>query len=447
MNIQLDKEIAPMFHDTFNSKVMHQVLKGGRGSTKTGRNKLKIPMTILENPGTNVVVLRRYAVDNRKSTYKELKKGFKMLGVKLRNKKELSYSPLMIRYKKSEIYFAGMEDYESVKGMIPEENEINILWFFEISQFKNEYDMQQIIATFTRGNPKFFICIYEYNPHPNLSHWTYEWVKKMEKREDAFVSHTTYLDLPKKLQDEWLGKYFIKEAEAIKELDYEQYKSIYLGLPARLKGAIYKRFKMDKYNKELVYDSLFYTIGVDYGETDATTFCHTGFGRHMNSVKSYDEYYHKNSGESQKDINDYCNDFFKFAAECHDKHGKPMIVYVDSASKSFRMIITNEAARRRIGYLDIRAVNKRKKKEKSSTAIQERINTTNLMLGVDNYLQIDKSCIKLLLALETCEYNSKGERIDDGSYNIDSMDAFEYSWLEHLTDIEEGILNLKGVKR
>lgn len=446
-NIDLASQVAPMFHKTFNSKLLHQADKGGRGSTKTSKNAIKIWKDILENPESNVIVIRRYYKDNRKSTYRELIRAASRLGIKLKPKENLLYAPLQIKYGKANIYFAGLDDYESLKGEIPEENQINIIWFFEITQYRAAYEMQQAIATFSRGNPKYFYCLYEYNPHPNLSHWTYEWLEVKKNQKNFRVQHTTYADLPKDLQLEWLGHVFIEEAEAIKELDYEQYKSIYLGLPARLKGAIYKKFRMTDYKHELIYNDMFYSIGVDYGETDATTFYHTGFKRNMDGVRVHDEYYHKNNGVDQKDINDYCEDFFVFAEKCHEEHGKPIIVFVDSASKSFKTLLQNETARRGIRYLDVRGVNKKKRKKSDESAIKERINLTNLMLGLKGYLEIDVKCKELLLAMETVEYNDKGERIDDGTYNIDSLDAFEYSWLEWLTDIEKGILALKGVEK
>lgn len=446
MRIDLASQIAPMFHNRFNSKILHQIDKGGRGGTKTSKNAIKINKDILENPKTNVIVIRRYAKDNRQSTYKELVRSFGRLGITLKDKVNLWKSPLQITYGDANIYFAGLDDYESLKGMIPDKNAINIIWFFEVTQFRGDYEMAQVVATFSRGNPDYFYCLYEYNPHPNLSHWTYDWLEKMKKRDDCIVNHSTYEDLPYRLQQEWLGPVFINEAQAIKELDYEQYKSIYLGLPARLKGAIYKKFNAIEHNKNLPYSDMFYTIGVDYGETDATTFYHTGFGHRLKYIAVHDEYYHKNSGIDQKDINDYCNDFFEFASECYEKHQQPMIVEVDSASKSFRSVLQKECYRRNVRYLDIKGVNKTKKKEKSKSAIQERIDLTNLMLGCEDYLRIDKKCSKLILALDTCEYNPKGERIDDGTYNIDSMDGFEYSWLKQFKNIEEGIMIAKGVK-
>lgn len=445
MLIDIADHVAPMFHSTFNSKLMHQVDKGGRGSTKTSKNALKIVKDILENPDTNVVVVRRYAKDNRQSTYRELIRAFGRMGITLKHKENLFYSPLQIKYGNASIYFAGLDDFESLKGLIPDENSINIIWFFEITQYRNAYEMQQVIATFSRGNPDYFYCLYEFNPHPNLSHWSYDWLKKIEKRQGVRIQHTTYKDLPEQLQQEWLGKIFIEEAEAVAEMDYEQYKSIYLGLAARLKGAIYKKFRMDSYNHELTYSDMFYSIGIDYGETDATVFTHTGYSNHMKTMNVHAEWYHKNSGSDQKDINDYCDSFFAFAKECFDNCRKPMIVFVDSASKSFYTLLVNESARKRIKYLDIRKVNKAKKTKNQKTAIQERIDLTNLMLGCGGYLNIDCNCKELLKALETVEYNDKGERIDDGTYNIDSLDSFEYSWLEWYSEIEKGMMHVKGV--
>ena len=82
---------------------------------------------------------------------------------------------------------------------------------------------------------------------------------------------------------------------------------------------------------------------------------------------------------------------------------------------------------------------KRKGTKKEKAVLQERIDVTEIMFGA-NYIHIDPSCKQLIKAISECEYNDKGERADDGRSDIDSIDAFEYTWLEDMDLINDIIM-------
>ena len=46
----------------------------------------------------------------------------------------------------------------------------------------------------------------------------------------------------------------------------------------------------------------------------------------------------------------------------------------------------------------------------------------------------------LIKAFYEAEYNKKGDRADDGTSDIDSLDSFEYSWLMDMDFMREIIL-------
>lgn len=64
----------------------------------------------------------------------------------------------------NKIYFAGGDDFETIKGTIDEKKLIKIIWFEELTNFKDEETIEQIKATFTRGNNDWFMALYSYNP-------------------------------------------------------------------------------------------------------------------------------------------------------------------------------------------------------------------------------------------------------------------------------------------
>ena len=110
------------------------------------------------------------------------------------------------------IYFAGGDDYEAVKGMIDENKLIKIVWFEELTGFKDEDTIDQIKATFTRGNNDWFMALYSYNPPKNKYDWVNQWKDKRIDDKDYLISHTDYRSVP----EEWIGKKAIEEAEKLR---------------------------------------------------------------------------------------------------------------------------------------------------------------------------------------------------------------------------------------
>ena len=87
-------------------------------------------------------------------------------------------APFFVDYGNN-IYFAGAEDYETLKGMIDENTPIKIVWFEELTGFKDEEQIEQIIATITtKLILLFFDIIYSSYIHKifliNLCHLSYK---------------------------------------------------------------------------------------------------------------------------------------------------------------------------------------------------------------------------------------------------------------------------------
>ena len=58
--VRIKNIVAPHFWTTFNSKKTHQIDKGGRGSTKTSKNSIKINYHFLSEEKCSAVIIRRY---------------------------------------------------------------------------------------------------------------------------------------------------------------------------------------------------------------------------------------------------------------------------------------------------------------------------------------------------------------------------------------------------
>ena len=457
--IKLSEQLAPHFHKTFNSKQTHQADEGGRGSTKTSKNALKVVYHILDEKDISAVVMRKHGNKIRRSVFKEILRAFKRLGVP---KGDLKYtlSPPEIVYKPNgnTIYFSGIESIDDIKGMIDEYNPIKIIWLEELTQFSDEEEIANINATFVRGNDDWFITLYSWNAPQDLYHWIYEWVDKMKMRPDFIHTDTTYLTVPR----HYLGELFFKEAEMTKMVDEDLYNHVYLNKPVRLKGLVYKKWDEDIHvglTKEEEYNNAFLTCGVDYGEVDATTFTLESFPNNFRKQHFLRHYYHKNSvtkkviglpfisarGSSgiEKDINDYTDDFFKCMYEWHKEFKCRIEAYIENsgAGRSLYIMARNRAKKEQLYWLKIEKVNKRKEDETIVDAIEERIQAFNFMLGAKTLkFSNHESLYELKKSISQCKRDDKGKRIDDGKQNIDSPDSMEYGYKKYMARIKKAII-------
>ena len=458
--IKLSTQIAPHYHNHFLSKKPHQAHQGGRGSTKTSMAALKVAWTAISEENCAIVVLRKHTNKIRRSVYKEVLRAFRRLGVS-KSKLKATVSPFEITYlpNGNPIYFTGVGEIDDIKGMIDEDRPIKLVWLEELTQFEDEYEILHIVATFARGNDDFFITLYTWNAPEDLYHWIFNWLEKMGKRLDFLTTNTTYLTVPA----EWLGKLFIQEAEAVKFMDIDYYNHIYLNLPIRLRGMVYKKWDEaihvvdTKKEFPLGVQELYshYTIGVDYGETDATSFTMWGYRNNFSVQRPLRHYYHKNGytdgviglpflqhRNREHDIDDYLEDFYECVQHWHGEFPNSVFnIYIDSANKTFIQVAKKWAMKNKIRYIQFKPLNKQKEDLKSVTAIEERIRMFTFMLRAATCkLSNHPSLYELRKAISQCRRNDKGERKDDGTQNIDSLDSMEYGFKMLYNRIKQAVI-------
>ena len=192
------------------------------------------------------------------------------------------------------------------------------------------------------------------------------------------------------------------------------YQRYILGRRVRAEGAIYTSFKRDRHLKALpISDITYAVIGGDIGgNKSATVYNLVGFffkDGHFN-VHVIDELYDKDNMSTESII----DNFEKFAISAKRLYTVSE-AFIDSAEQ---LIIKSM---RNIGCVNVRGSKK--------IAIVDRIRLTDYLFATDR-LTIDPKCINIIDAFETAVWDPKGqkeERLDDGSSNIDSLDAFEYT--------------------
>ena len=339
-SIDLRDLIAPHFYNTFNSKKPHQIYKGGRGSTKTSMISLKTDDFNLEYLNCNAIVIKRYQNTIRNSVFKEIKRALKRLGLTEGIDYKATVSPFQIHIfqTNNNIYFAGGDDYERVKGFIDEEAPIKMVWFEELTEFDNPDQIDQIIATFSRGNDDWFVTMYSYNPPKNRFHWVNQWADKMAQRDDVIVHHSDYRTVPEK----WLGRRFIEEAERLRKYDEKRWRWIYLGEVIGIEGLIYNPdlfiVEEPNYIEENKLRILYVDFAIDSGHQTSATSC--GAYGYATDGRWYrlDTYYYSPHEKSRKKApSELAQDIFDFRTKiCQKYHTVVDTETIDSAEGALR---------------------------------------------------------------------------------------------------------------
>lgn len=154
-------------------------------------------------------------------------------------------------------------------------------------------------------------------------------------------------------------------------------------------------------------------IGVDYGgNKSASAFVLCGFDAGCKNVYALAEYYDKRNNSAESLI----NAFAEFVEIQRERFPMLHTAFCDSAEqlliKSFRAAVK----------IEVRNALKK--------PVSTRINMVNRLIS-SGRLHVSSECPHLIEALKTAVWDSasshKDVRLDDGSTNIDSLDAFEYS--------------------
>ncbi len=347
--ISIKNIIAPHFWHTFNSKKVNQIYEGGRNSTKTSMIAIKIVYNCLSNDNCSAVALRNHKIDLRKSVYKEIKRACKRLGLIEDVDYRATTSPMEIKFNNDNtIYFAGGDDFEAVKGTIDEDKLIKIVWFEELTGFKDEETIEQIKATFTRGNNDWFMALYSFNPPKNKFDWVNKWVDSKRDLKDYIIHHSDYRTVP----EQWVGKIAIQEAETLKQNDEKRYRWIYLGEVIGLEGLIYNPDLIEYVDEDYIEKNkikiLYIDFAIDSGhQTSATAVGCYGLGNdgYWYLLDTY--YYSPHEKSVKKAPSELSKDIFDFEITMIKKYHTVMDKEtIDSAEGALRNQFFKDYGRR-----------------------------------------------------------------------------------------------------
>lgn len=202
------------------------------------------------------------------------------------------------------------------------------------------------------------------------------------------------------------------------------YDRLIKGMWKRAEGAIYRMFADDPdrfIRPANVRDIKEIRIGIDFGGNGsghsfvATAILRNGIVHSVMSRKHM-----KKDFPQGIDANKLSELFLQFVSDVIAKYGKPRYAFWDNAETVLGQSIEN-ACRKEFPSLLVIPAQKKK--------INDRINYTVRLMGSGRFF-ITPDCMTLKKALQDAVYNSKvlqEERLDDGSTDIDTLDAFEYT--------------------
>ena len=198
------------------------------------------------------------------------------------------------------------------------------------------------------------------------------------------------------------------------------------GLWVAAEGVIYKDFA--DHPKDYIIDHppdiAIASVGVDFGGNgSASAFCLTGITKGLKKVITLDEYYKKGI-TSPAELE---GDFIAFLQRSTQKY-HVIDAYCDSAEQTLIQGFKVAAAR---AGIPVRVRNAKK------GAINDRIRFYTALMGQGRY-KIMNHCTHTIEALQNAVWDAKAlkdTRLDNGNYNIDSLDAMEYSTEPYMRDI------------
>lgn len=314
----------------------HHIITSGRAGTKSSYAGILGIHTIVSDEPAAVVVLRKRHNKLRKTVYKEMIRAIGRLGMS-KDDFEIGISPMQIRCKKTGniIYFSGSDSIDDTKGIIDEDKPIKLVILDELTEFfdvgEGEDELTNIEATFVRGNNEDFRMVYLFNPPRNPNAPVNVWCTNMKQRPDTIHKHVDYRDVP----ISWIGKKLIESAELLKQVDYKQYRWVWLGECTGIEDVIYYMFNESHRKETTAKIFKLIGIGVDYGQQNATTYQAAGVNVNTRKLEGLTEFYHsgRDTGK-QKSPSDYAKELIELTDMLHEKYTCSIFyVYIDPSAQ------------------------------------------------------------------------------------------------------------------
>src|SRR5690606_8511790 len=292
MKRKLSEFIPKAFHSvwraTLDPDILNIVCKGGRGSGKSSDIAHILVQFMMRFP-LNGVGIRKIDNTIELSIFEQIKWAISEQGVS--HLFRVNKSPMRITYlpRGNYMVFRGAQEPERIKSLKSANYPFGFAWIEELAEFKSEDEVTTITNSLLRGELEgglFYKFFYSYNPPKRKQSWVNKKYKTQFQPPNTFVHHSTYLDNP------FISKQFIEEAEASKQRNEMKYRWEYMG-EAIGSGVVpfdnltFRTITDEEYNS---FDNI--RQGQDYGyATDPYSFVRWHYDKTRKRIYAMDEYY------------------------------------------------------------------------------------------------------------------------------------------------------------
>ena len=290
--VKISELIPPAFYPVWkaslNSQYLHIVCKGGRGSGKSS-DIAHIIVQLIMRYAVNGVCVRKTDNTLEQSVYEQIK--WAISEQKVEHLFKFNKSPLRITYlpRGNYIVFRGAQNPERIKSLKDSRFPFAIGWIEELAEFKTEDEVKTITNSLLRGeldNGLFYKFFYSYNPPKRKQNFVNKKYETQFQPANTFVHHSTYLDNP------YIAKQFIEEAEATRERNARRYEWEYLGKAIGSGVVPFDNLRFDVITdvQYANFDNI--RMAVDFGyATDPLAFVRWHYDKKRNGIYAMDEYY------------------------------------------------------------------------------------------------------------------------------------------------------------
>lgn len=436
-NIYLPDIVGKGYKDFWETKKRYRVCKGSRASKKSKTTALNMIVRLMQYPLANALVVRKTYRTLRDSCYADLKWAIHRLGVD--GWWDCTTNPLEITYKPTgqKILFRGMDDSMKITSISVEKGVLCFVWLEESYEISNESDFDMLDESIRGEMPEGYFKQITLTLNPwNSKHW----IKRRffdTPSDNVFIKTTNYLC------NEFLDEADKIVFEEMKIHNPDRYRVAGLGEWGVVEGAIYTKFidNKSKFIIDEVKETLpIISIGIDYGASvGRTVFQASGIGLQYKNVYML----------KQKVLNETFDPdavyqaFGEFFNDVIKKYGKAQYVFCDWGG---------------LGQIITRGLWRYAQQNKFPTKIQDcvkgtildRIEMVQTLMAEERYFIVKGENELLETALEEAIWNPDkiDTRLDDGTSDIDSLDAMEYSifpFYSKIIDSRDTINNRKLV--
>ena len=421
-SVKLSSLMPSKFYDVWRAAkskdILNVVCSGGRGSGKSSNVAHIITQLLMRYP-VNAVGIRKIDNTLEQSIYEQMK--WAISEQQVTHLFRFNKSPLRITYipRGNYMVFRGAQYPERIKSLKDSRFPFAIAWVEELAEFRTEDEVTTITNSLLRGELdeglqyKFF---FTYNPPKRKQSWVNKKYGTQFVSGNTFVHHSTYLDNP------FIAKEFIKEAEETKKKNEMKYRWEYLGEAIGSGITPFNNLQFREITDEEVANFDNIRNANDFGyATDPNAFVRIHYDKKKNGIYIFDELYkHQLSNR-------------KLAEWLKEKGYDNDVIYADSAEPKSIAELKND-----FGISKIKGV----KKGPDSVEFGER------WLDDLDFICIDpKRTPKTAFEFENIDYqtdrdgNPKPRLIDKDNHSID---AVRYAMSEDMRSNKTKVKTFRG---